>query len=95
MSDIKTDFQKWLVENGVSERTSTGRRGAAYEYVRLLNKVCDFIYKKHDVAQWQQLAFDIYQVLGIHILCKNSETVISKDNVTGFLSDFIKFIFIN
>lgn len=89
MRDIKTDFREWLVKTGVSERTSTGRPGTVYEYTRLLNKICDFIYKKHDIEHWQQLAFDIYQVLGIHILCKNGETVISKDNIAGFLSDFL------
>ena len=92
MSDIKSDFREWLINNGISERTSTGRLGAVYEYIRLLNQVCDFIYKKHDTEQWQQLSVDIYPILGFHLLCKNGEIVINKNNIAhidNFLFHFL------
>ena len=43
--NIKEEFKKWLVQNGVAEKTSTGRPGAAYDYTRLIDKICDIIYK--------------------------------------------------
>ena len=84
MSDIKTDFQKWLVENGVSERTSTGRRGAAYEYVRLLNKVCDFIYKKHDVYSARSFVDEFAKSNHLNSTQKNELEVLLKSKGAKF-----------
>ena len=90
--NIKEEFKKWLVQNGVAEKTSTGRPGAAYDYTRLIDKICDIIYIRHDIEQWHHLALNIYLVLGIHLLCKKNDIVITKDNADlfkDFLSEYL------
>ena len=90
--NIKEEFKKWLVQNGVAEKTSTGKPGAAYDYTRLIDKICDIIYIRHDIEQWHHLALNIYLVLGIHLLCKKNDIVITKDNADlfkDFLSEYL------
>ena len=85
--NIKEEFKKWLVQNGVAEKTSTGRPGAAYDYTRLIDKICDIIYIRHDIEQWHHLALNIYLVLGIHLLCKKNDIELFTNRAFSLYAD--------
>ena len=86
-ADLRSDFHDWLVQQGLSEKTRTGRRGSIYEYLRCLDRVCDIVQSKHDDDSWRWLAKNIYPILGFFILCKNGPVKINESNV-GHLKEF-------
>lgn len=92
MADLKRDFKEWLISQGLSEKTKTGRAGTIYEYIRRIDNLCNKIYKGHDIQSWLQLAEDIYPILGFHLLCKNKEICVTQDNIAeikDFLNTFL------
>jgi len=82
MTDLKNDFREWLIKQGLSEKTTTGRQGTVYEYIRRIEKICNTIYAGHNLQPWQQLAEDIYPILGIHTLCKKGDVHITQSNIS-------------
>lgn len=86
MTDLKTDFEDWSVKQGLAETT-------IYEYARRIDKICKTIYKNHDVQPWQQLAQNIYPVLGFHLLCKNGEVRTTSDNIAKVKDFLIQFLY--
>lgn len=89
MADLKNDFREWLIKQGLSEKTTTRRQGTVYEYIRRIEKICNTIYAGHNLQPWQQLAEDIYPILGIHTLCKKGSLCITQDNLPQIKSFFI------
>lgn len=92
MADLKEGFRKWLIRQGLSEKTSSGRPGTVYEYVRRIDKISSIIYKGHNVQPWQQLAENIYPILGFHQLCRKGDVyIVQKDvaNIKDFLDAFL------
>lgn len=89
MTDLKEDFRQWLIKQGLSEKTATGRHGTVYEYVRRIDKLCNLIYKGHDLKSWQQLAEDIYPILGFHLLCRKGDVCVTQNNIAE-IKDFLE-----
>lgn len=89
MAELKENFRQWLIKQGLSEKTTTGRQGTVYEYIRRIEKICNTIYAGHNLQPWQQLAEDIYPILGIHTLCKKGSFCITQDNLPQIKSFFI------
>lgn len=90
-TDLRQSFHDWLVRQGLSEKTKTGRAGTVYEYVRYIDKVCDIVQSKHDGDSWKWLAKNIYPILGFYILCRKDPVVINfknKARLEGFLTEF-------
>ncbi len=93
-TDLRQSFHDWLVRQGLSEKTRTGRAGTVYEYIRHIDKVCDIILLKHDNDSWKWLAQHIYPILGFLVLCRkgffevnlNSPSCI-KEFLTSFLNN--------
>ncbi len=79
MADLRDDFRHWLIKQGLSEKTRTGRAGTVYEYVRRIDNLCNKIYKDHSILSWQKLAENIYPILGLHLLCQKGEIHITKE----------------
>lgn len=79
MTELREDFRSWLIKQGLSERTKTGRAGTVYEYIRRIDNLCNKIYKDHGIQSWQKLAENIYPVLGFHLLCQKGKIHITKD----------------
>ena len=92
MSDLKEEFRKWLIKQGLSEKTKTGRLGTVYEYIRRIDKICDIIYSDQEQKKWECLARDIYPILGFHLICKTGKVSITRKNIDiirNFLSLFL------
>ena len=89
MADLRDDFRHWLIKQGLSEKTKTGRAGTVYEYIRRIDNLCNKIYKDHSIQGWQKLAENIYPVLGLHLLCRKGEIHITKDQFAK-VDTFIK-----
>lgn len=92
MVNLKDDFRDWLIKQGLSEKTASGRPGTVYEYVRRIDKLCNLIYKGHNLKPWQQLAEDIYPILGFHLLCRKGDVCITQNNIAeieDFLNTFL------
>lgn len=90
-TDLKQSFHDWLVKQGLSEKTKTGRAGTIYEYVRYIDKVCDIVQLKHDNDSWKWLAQHIYPILGFFVLCRKALVKINKENknrLSGFVTAF-------
>ncbi len=79
MADLRDDFRHWLIKQGLSEKTKTGRAGTVYEYARRIDNLCNKIYKDHSIQSWQKLAENIYPILGLHLICRKGEMHIAKD----------------
>lgn len=89
MADLRDDFKHWLIKQGLSEKTKTGRAGTVYEYIRRIDNLCNKIYKDYSIHSWQKLAENIYPVLGLHLLCQKGEIHITKDEFAK-VDTFIK-----
>lgn len=92
MAELKNDFRDWLVKRGLSEKTASGRQGTVYEYVRRIDKICNLIFKGHNLQSWQQLAENIYPILGLHLLCRKGNIFIIQNNISPikpFLTNFL------
>lgn len=92
MVNLKDDFRDWLIKQGLSEKTATGRHGTVYEYVRRIDKLCNLIYKGYDLQPWRQLAEDIYPILGFHLLCRKGDVCVTQNNIAeikDFLNTFL------
>lgn len=92
MVNLKDDFRDWLIKQGLSEKTATGRHGTIYKYVRRIDKLCNRIYKGYDLQPWQQLAEDIYPILGFHLLCRKGDVCVTQNNIAeikDFLNTFL------
>ncbi len=90
-TDLRQYFHSWLVRQGLSEKTKTGRAGTVYEYVRYIDKVCDVVQSKHDHDSWLWLAKNIYPILGFFILCRKGPVKINRENkyhFDGFMTAF-------
>lgn len=80
MTDLKEGFKNWLVGQGLSEKTASGRQGTVYEYCRRIDKICNILYSGFDVQPWQQLTENIYPVLGLYLLCRKGDVRITQNN---------------
>lgn len=92
MDNLREDFRDWLIKQGLSEKTSSGRPSTVYDYIRRLDKICITIYGERTIETWENLAHHIYLILGFHNLCKNGEIHINRHNlepVHDFLDDFL------
>lgn len=92
MVNLKDNFRDWLIKQGLSEKTASGRHGTVYEYVRRIDKLCNLIYKGHNLKPWQQLAEDIYPILGFHLLCRKGDVCVTQNNIAeikDFLNTFL------
>ena len=63
MIDIKMQFKEWLIKNGLSEKTKTGRLGTIYEYLKRIDRLCIQLYGKEE---WETLLRDIYANYILH-----------------------------
>ncbi|MBE6448103.1 MAG: hypothetical protein E7018_02260 [Alphaproteobacteria bacterium] len=93
MKDIRRDFKEWLIKQGYSEKTKSGRPSTVYEYISQINKVCDIVYLGHNFPQWELLAEDIYPILGFYTLCKKEDAQITADNISQTKDFLINFLF--
>lgn len=86
MADLKENFREWLINQNLAETT-------IYEYIRRIDKICNIIYKGHRTQSWQQLAENIYPILGFHLLCRKGEVRITKDNIEPIKNFLLSFLF--
>ena len=92
MSDLREEFRNWLIKQGLSEKTKTGRLGSVYEYIRRIDKIGDIIYLNQEDKKWECLARDIYPILGFHLICKTGKVSITHkniDTIRNFLNLFL------
>ena len=90
-NELKKKFEKYLISQGLSEKTKSGNPSTVYAYIHRVNKVCDSLYNGHSQNEWTQLANDIYPILGFYLLCKKDSFYINHSNfgkLKGFLYDF-------
>ena len=65
MIDLRQGFHDWLLKQGLSEKTKTGRPGTVYEYITRLDRLSQRIFNKVD---WYLLGRDICGLLAFHCL---------------------------
>lgn len=92
MEDIRRYFKEWLIKQGYSEKTKSGRPSTVYEYISKINKVCDIVYLDHNIPHWELLAEDIYPILGFYNLCKKEDAQITADNISQTKDFLINFL---
>lgn len=92
MEDIRGYFKEWLIKQGYSEKTKSGRPSTVYEYISQINKVCDIVYQDHNIPHWELLAEDIYPILGFYTLCKKEDAQITADNISQTKDFLINFL---
>ena len=63
MIDVKVQFKEWLIKNGLSEKTKTGRLGTVYEYLKRIDRLCVQLYGKEE---WESLLKDIHTYYILH-----------------------------
>lgn len=82
MSDIKSDFKKWLVENK-KYKTSTAK-----QFIGAVNKVCKSFLGRCTDEHWNILAKNITPVLVYYNECNNHEYYISADEANTLEKHF-------
>ena len=82
MSDIKSDFKKWLVENK-KYKTSTAK-----QFIGAVNKVCKSFLGRCTDEHWNILANNITPVLVYYNECNNHEYYISADEANTLEKHF-------
>ena len=92
MEDIRRYFKEWLIKQGYSEKTKSGRPSTVYEYISQINKVCDIVYLGHNFPHWELLAEDIYPILGFYTLCKKEDIRITSDDISQTKDFLIEFL---
>jgi len=80
MNDIKTEFKQWLIKKGYKEKTLSGKPSTIYNYLRYIDILCKNIYSCATNKEWLEIARNIYPILSFHILCKEKNFYITKDN---------------
>ncbi len=88
MADLKTDFQKWLIQQGCKERTDKGRPSTVYEYCKRIDRLCDKLYGTHTTDEWETLAVNIGKILISYYECSNKEYYIDQYNAKDTLLYF-------
>lgn len=71
MKDIKNNFINWLIAQGLSEKTPTGRPSTVYEYQKRIDRLCDKLYDWHSSYEWKKFAEKIYPILAIYLIIGN------------------------
>lgn len=64
MIEIKVAFKNWLIQQGLSEKTKSGRHGTVYEYLKRIGRLSNQLYAKED---WEHILKDIYVLYLLHI----------------------------
>lgn len=59
MIDLKEDFINWLIKQGLSEKTETGKPSTIYDYLTTINRVC----KKEGYITWEKLAVNLFSIV--------------------------------
>lgn len=59
MNDLKTDFRNWLIKQGYSQITPSGKPSTIYDYIKKIDRVC----KNERYEDWDTLASDLYFVI--------------------------------
>lgn len=86
MKEIKEQFKNWLIEQGLSEKTSTGRPGTVYEYIRHIDNICDTLTSNTENSSWIWLADNIYYILGFYTVCKDGPVQVNKENYKNIIN---------
>jgi hypothetical protein len=82
MSDIKSDFKKWLIENK-KYKASTSK-----QFVGSANKVCQSFFNGNTDEHWNTLAQNIVPILVYYNECNNHEYYISADETSTLEKHF-------
>ncbi len=88
MTDLKTDFQKWLIQQGYKEGTDKGRPSTIYEYCKRIDRLCDKLYGNSSTDKWEILAINIGKILISCYECCNKEYYIDQYNAKDALLYF-------
>ena len=59
MIDLKEDFINWLIKQGLSEKTETGKPSTIYDCLTTINRVC----KKEGYITWEKLAVNLFSIV--------------------------------
>ena len=59
MVNLKDDFRDWLIKQGLSEKTASGRPSTIYDYLTEINRVC----KKEGYITWEKLAVNLFSIV--------------------------------
>lgn len=59
MAELKENFRKWLVKQGLSEKTSSGRKSTVYDYIKTIDRIC----KNEGGITWEELASNIFSII--------------------------------
>lgn len=87
-SDIKINFQNWLISKGCRNKTDKNRPSTVYEYTKRIDRLCDGLYGTHNAQNWEKLATEIGSALVSYYECNNKEYFIDRYNITEALLYF-------
>ena len=58
MVNLKDDFRDWLIKQGLSEKTASGRPSTIYDYLTAINRVC-----RKERYSWEDLAINLFSIV--------------------------------
>lgn len=58
MAELKENFRNWLIEQGLSEKTSSGKQSTVYDYIKTIDRVC----KNEGYITWEELASNLFSI---------------------------------
>ena len=68
MSDLRTDFKRWLVDcKGLAETTKNGRPGTVYEYLKRIDRLAYRMFNRK--GDWDLVAKHIFFILAVFLIC--------------------------
>ncbi len=59
MVDLETNFKNWLIKQGLSVKTKSGKPSTVYDYLTTINQIC----KKEGHITWEELASYIFNII--------------------------------
>jgi hypothetical protein len=92
MKDLKNHFKDWLIKQGLSQTTPSGKHSTVYYYVGLIDKICDT--KGYD--DWNELASNTFNILHTDkTLTAKNRTVLTKFNEFLYEIEYLRILIPN
>ncbi len=80
MIDLETNFRNWLIKQGLSEKTKSGKPSTVYDYLTTINHIC-----KKEGYSWERLAFHIFDIIDNYQ--RKHKTALNKYNEFLYVAD--------
>lgn len=86
MINLEENFKRWLISQGLSEKTPANKPSTVYDYLNTINTVC----KMEGHITWEELALNLFNVIdNCH---GKTKTALNKYNEFLYVTDIPSYI---